>query len=425
MKRAVSGALAGAAVCLALSGTAGCSGRGKEDPGLVRVATPSWMFRDFSAALDAMKRDFQDRHEGVRVRYDKFTEPPPQYLLQFRQQRTEQDVILAGGLGSDLFSVMKIRAAEDLGQAVAPEVWGRLIGPAQAAAGRFGAYRGVLPYLGEVMVLNYNRVLLREAGIEGPARTFEELERQAEIIRQRLPTKLPVGVRTYNHASVYWLTPLLLALKGTAHGDDELPLTDGPEVEQALVMLKRWVDKGYANKVDSRPDDMFRSGDAVYYICWASHGSWARRVLGDDVIAVAPLPGKTLISFHGGTVPVFAADPGLAVRWMVDELLSDTMQQAIYTSGKMGVLRKDYEQGNLPGWMFPLREAMENGYVGGLSRFNIYELELAMNDAIQGIVTGQFTPKEAMALMARVKEEVRRKAAESAREDAALAPPAG
>ena len=375
----------------------------------LKVGLGAWMLFEYPMLAD-VARAWERGQANIAVEYAKFGDEPPRYIMQWRQGRSDHDIVFGTSDGIDMYAAVRMGALADLSGLVPADTWAGLIPSAQNESLRYGA-RVNVPIFGEIMVLNYNSDLLRQAGIAAPAGSWQELERHAETIAAALPGKIPIGVRLYEYSDIYWLTPTLLGLAGTTEDEEGWPLTTGPAVEESLNMLRRWVERGYCNSVDVRPEDAFRSGDAVYFISWASHGSWARRTLGDDAVGVAPLPGgRAYVSFHFGTVPVFGENVDKAAAFLAEGMLSDAMQQGVFDSGKMGVRAKDYASGDIPEWMLPLRTAMEGGYTGVSVQRNIRELSFRCHEIVQAVASGSMTAAQAMENMTQARREVQQKA---------------
>ncbi len=365
------------------------------------------MLFEYPMLLD-VAQDWERKQADIAVEFVKFGDEPPRYIMQWGQGRSDHDLVLGTSDGIDMFAAVRMGFLADLSERVPGDVWDSLIPSAQNESLRYGG-RVNVPVFGEIMVLNYNRDLLREAGIDTPAESWPELEEHAKAIAAALPGKIPIGIRLYEYSDIYWMTPALLGLTGTTEDADGWPLTNGPAVEESLTMLRRWVESSYCNSVDVHPEDAFRSGDAAYFISWASHGSWARRTLGEDVVGVAPLPGgRAYVSFHFGAVPVFGDTVDEAAAFLAEGMLSDTMQRGVFASGKMGVRARDYAAGDIPAWMLPLRQAMEGGYTGVSVQRNIRELNFRIHEIVQAVASGTVTPQQAMERMTQAKVDVQR-----------------
>ncbi|CAN5776442.1 hypothetical protein BH09VER1_BH09VER1_17180 [soil metagenome] len=380
------------AVPLALT-LSSCQRPAEKEASTLRVGLGGWMTSQFPVLANLSAR-FASSND-VSLKLYKFGAAPPPYIMQFRQGRCDEDVILASRF--DRFAAVRIGGLEDLGPLL-PDVPDRLIGPALREARRTGAFREV-PYLGEVMVLNYNRRLLTELGISTPAKNWAELQAQAEQIHLQRPNLTPVGLVLNADSEVYYYYPALLGLAGTCEDQKGWPLTDTPAALAALKTLQDWRHRGLCNGVGVDSFSLFRSGDAVYFISWASHGSMAASSLGSENVGFVPLAGPAYVSFHRGVVPSHRPHPALAAHYLRDVMLSPAFQQAIYAAGKVGVLKEDFASTRLPAAILPLRDQLEHGSIGPSTPYNIDRVNLAIHQAVQGVATGQLTPEEAIRQM--------------------------
>lgn len=357
------------------------------------------MLAQFPVLAEVSEKFTQSEGAGP-VKFYKFGAAPPPYIMQFRKGRCDEDVILASRF--DRFAAAKLGALEDLEKWL-PGTLDTLIAPAAQEACRTGKFREV-PYLGEVMVLNFNRQILAEAGIKTPASNWRELEEHANILLAAKPRATPLALVLNADSEVYFFYPMLLGLAGTCSDKDGWPLTDGPAVAEALNSLRRWREKGLCNGVGADAFSLFRSGDAAYFISWASHGTMAAASLGPGNVGFAPLPGPAYVSFHRGVVPKDRPHVGMAARYLSEVLLADEMQHAIFAAGKIGVRKVDFESADLPAAIRPLRQHLEHGSSGPTAPFNLDKLSLAIHKAVQGVATGQLTTGEAISTMTSTRE---------------------
>lgn len=379
-------------VAVALVSCGGQKGEGGKD--VLHVGLGGWMLSQFPAIVTASEA-FSQRRETT-VKFYKYGAAPPPYIMEFRYGRCGEDVILAGRF--DRMAAAKLGALVDLEKTLPPDTFGRLIDPAAAEAMRTGKFTD-LPFLGEVMVLNYNRTLLAKAGIAEPARNWEELEDHAARLRQASPRLVPVAVVLNSDSQVYFYFPSLLGRLGTCEDKKGFPLTEGPAAKEALQRLARWRQAGYCNGVDADAFSLFRSGDAAYFISWASHGAMARASFKEGEIGFVPLAGPAFISFHRGVIPKTTRFPELSGQFLSEVVLGPELQSAIYASGKVGVLKEDFASGRVPAWVMPLREQVEHGSIGPTAPMNLESLDHAIHKALQGIAAGLISPDQAMADM--------------------------
>lgn len=400
----------GLSIVLLCSGCPSKSGSAGKTKTLT-VAVGGWMLTEFPELID-MAKEFSQRHPGYTIEYQKTDLATAPFMLQFRQKRTDYDVILGNPTGLDPFAASRINALVKMPDKIDNTVWGNLLDSANAESKRYPG-RTTLPYLAEVMVLIYNKSLLSKAGISKPATTWEELEAQAKIIKVKFPDKTPVAVRLEDYSTVYWLRPTLIGLRGTMSDSEGWPLTNDPGVQTSLAMLQRWEKNGYCNGLGVKDIDLFRSSDAAYDITWASRRSWAATELGEKNIGVAPLPGgRAFVSYHFAVVPVYGKDVDMSCKFVTEVMLSDRMGKAFMRMGKMPARKDFYVADKAPAWILALKPALEKGDIGPDAPYGMAALDLALDKEVQAVASGTKAPEKAMADMQAAKEKYKKIALE-------------
>jgi ABC-type glycerol-3-phosphate transport system substrate-binding protein len=248
-----------------------------------------------------------------------------------------------------------------------------------------------LPWMGEVLALNYNKLFFKERGIERPPQTWEEVEQAC----QKLKSLSHNGVAVAPLAMVFaqggffaqnCYLPLLAAYKGGRGVTDEngRPDVSSPEAVRVFETLKRWHQAGYISPncmvAESIEQDL-RVLRAAIYPHWQSRGLWAVKDHGEGVIGIAPTPGAkaagSLVCTYGCIIPKCSPVIREAVDFCYETFCTDTygFQTAVSKGwsdphrpgelkggGKMPVTRDMYRRTDLPAGILDLGQSLEKGY---------------------------------------------------------------
>jgi len=248
-----------------------------------------------------------------------------------------------------------------------------------------------MPWMGEVLALNYNKAFFKERGIERPPQTWEEVE----AVCQKLKGLTYNGVAVAPLAMVFaqggffaqnCYLPLLAAYKQGRGVTDEQgrPDVSSPEAVRVFETLKRWHQAGYISPncmvAESIEQDL-RVLRAAMYPHWQSRGLWAVKDHGEAVIGIAPTPGAkaagSLVCTYGCIIPKCSPVIRQAVDFCYETFCTDTygFQTAVSKGwtdphrpgvlkggGKMPVTRGMYRRADLPAGILELGQSLEKGY---------------------------------------------------------------
>jgi multiple sugar transport system substrate-binding protein len=167
--------------------------------------------------------------------------------------------------------------------------------PALADAGKVQRIQYGLPFVASTRVLFYNKELLEKAGIPGPPKTWRELQKDAEALKQagvRVPYALPLGPEEPQAETLNWM------LSGEGSFNDEIGsyAIDSPENIRTFEWLRdEFVGKGLTNPdpgAMNRRDafDAFTRGDVAML---NGHPTLMQLAQENGIrFGMAPLPGK-------------------------------------------------------------------------------------------------------------------------------------
>ncbi|HUU43312.1 MAG TPA: extracellular solute-binding protein [Planctomycetota bacterium] len=255
-----------------------------------------------------------------------------------------------------------------------------------------------LPWMGEVLALNYNRKFFAERGVKVPTtwlgpggvedacRKLKGLTFQGHDVA---PLSMNFAQRGFFAQNSY--IPMLAAFKrgrGVADADGRMDVSS-PEAVHVFETLKRWYDAGYISDqafVDQAVREDLQTQRSAMYAHWQSRGLWAVDKLGEDTIGIAPTPGAgerdpdtgkpvgSLVATYGVIVPRCSPVREQAVRVCYEVFCTDRygFQSAVAKGfmlhgekkggNKMPATKEIYRQPDLPAGIRDLRASLETGY---------------------------------------------------------------
>jgi ABC-type glycerol-3-phosphate transport system substrate-binding protein len=375
----------------------------------VRVMVDSWQYSEFMSPdkdLERCIRAFEKRHPEIKVDLRIMPEANEiTLMLPWRAKMTPFDLLLTtnnetvtryaeGGFLEPLEGWLKPELNAGLIKEFLPGYlqYCRLRDPKTGEEHLYG-----LPWLGEIMALNYRKDVLAEEGLteKDVPETYEQLEQIARKLRS--PAKKQFGV-TFDFSPNFFAQnayiPMLRALRGTVtDGKGRLDVST-PEARKTFETLKRWYTEGLMPKGALTPyqsADDFRAKIAVFFPNWQSRGFWAIREMkdGEKHIGIGPSPGSkevgALVAHYIGVVPKASPVAKEAARVLLEAFCYD-LQPGVGKTGKMIVINYPYARQlpgyrppsvpkdiaslrslvdpkyRLPEWMLALRPTVDKGY---------------------------------------------------------------
>jgi|GEM_PF-1851271 ABC-type glycerol-3-phosphate transport system substrate-binding protein len=224
-----------------------------------------------------------------------------------------------------------------------------------------------VPWMGEVLAINYNKTFFRERGIGKVPTTWDEVEEVAKKLQGLQYDGHPVAPLALNFAqkSSFFAQnsyiPMLAAFKKGRGIYDEKGRLDvsSPEAAKVFETLKRYKDEGLVSPdCMTDVDQDLRARTAAIYFHWQSRGMWAVKDHGPEVIGIAPTPGASeagaLACTYGAVIPRCSPIKREAVQFAYEALSTDAygFQSAVASGfmekgkrkggGKMPVLKEMY-----------------------------------------------------------------------------------
>ena len=375
----------------------------------VRVMVDSWQYSEFMTPdkdLERCIRAFEKRHPEIKVDLRIMPEANEiTLMLPWRAKMTPFDLLLTTN-NETVTRYADGGFLEPLDEWLKPELNAGLMGEflpgylqycrlRDPETGREHLYG--LPWLGEIMALNYRKDVLAEEGLTAKdvPETYGQLEQVAKRLRN--PEKKQFGV-TFDFSPNFFAqnayVPMLRALRGTVTDDKGRLDVSSPEARRTFETLKRWYVEGLMPKGALTPyqsADDFRAKIAVFFPNWQSRGFWAIREMkdGEKHIGIGPSPSSkrvgALVAHYIGVVPKASPVAKEAARVLLEAFCYD-LQPGVGKAGKMIVInypydrqRSDYHPAEapkeiaalrslvdakyrLPEWMLALRPTVDKGY---------------------------------------------------------------
>lgn len=131
-----------------------------------------------------------------------------------------------------------------------------------------------MPWLLDQKYFFYNEKLLGDAGFTSPPKTWEELEQQAKVIKEKGIAEYPiVWSWAQAEAAICDLVTVIYGNGGEFLGADGKPAFNNPQGVQALEWMVKTVDEGITNPasvsyVEEDVRNVFSQGKAVFATNW-------------------------------------------------------------------------------------------------------------------------------------------------------------
>lgn len=433
--------------------TAARSGGASGDKTVIRLGIAGWQLEEFP--WQQAVEGYQRAHPQVQVQTSLLAGTVNNLLLFWQRGHTEFDVVVSWADFEITPFIEYNQSSPDVGDRslivdmtdyLPPEklredfMNALFAGSSRTdkATGRWSLYE--LPWMGEVLALNYNRMFFAQRNVPVP-KTWEELEQACQALKGLRYTTgsgntFEVAPITMNFTTFFaqnCYIPLLASYKQGAGICDEKGRLDvsSPQAAQVLTTLKRWYDAGYLSRnsldINSCEQDL-RVLHSAMYTHWQSRGLWAVKDNGRQVIGIAPTPGfqepgvGSLVCSYGAIVPKCSPVKKAAVDFAYETFCTDKhgFQRAVAAGfedpiththkggGKMPALREIYKDGsNLDPEIQALRPAMEQGYTYPDPN-NWNQVSIILSAEFQKLLSNKHPSADAClaAVRARLAEEV-------------------
>ncbi|MFM2481870.1 extracellular solute-binding protein [Celerinatantimonas sp. YJH-8] len=248
--------------------------------------------------IEAMTQDFSKANPDIKVN------------LEFVPYEALHDKIIAAkGAGANGYDVVlydviwpaefaKFKVLKDVTQRIDPSLQDQIFKGAWTTVQYDHKYWG-MPWILDTKYLFYNKKILKEAGIQHPPKTLQELYDQASLIKQKGLVKYPlVWSWSQSEALICDYTTLTSAYQGKFFNNGQPQFATGGALE-ALTFMKKTLDSGLSNPnsreyLEEDVRKVFSSGDAAFAMNWTYMYNLANdpkqsQIAGE--VGVVPMPG--------------------------------------------------------------------------------------------------------------------------------------
>ena len=364
----------------------------------------------------------------VRAMTDEFSAANPdiKVTLEFVPYEGLRDkTILAQGSGSGydvvLFDVIwPAEYAEngilvDISDRVTPEMKAGVLPGAWTTVEYNGKQYG-MPWILDTKYLFYNKDILAKAGIAAPPKTWEELNQQAQIIKDKGLLDTPIAWSwAQAEAVICDYTTLVSAYQGSFLNDGKPSFQTGGGLEALTYMVDTY-NAGLTNPnskefLEEDVRRVFSNGEAAFALNWTYMYNLANA--GDDskvkgMVGVVPAPGvagKSEVSAMNGSmglgVTASSAHPDEA--WKLVEFLTSQPVQNKFAKLSLPIWASSYDDPAITAGQEELISAAKVALGAMYPRPTTpkyQELSVALQQAIQEALLGQASPADALSMAA-------------------------
>src|SRR6266700_2257510 len=386
-----------------------------------KVSFLTWNIADQEQLFKEEFADFQKTHPGVEIEWldKKGTELPAFYQTQLVAGTAPDVVDLQGALwveyaaGGALLDLSPYLAKE-------PDV-AKLYNADYLASWRYDGRTFMLPFYIAKTLLYYNKTLFKEAGLDTPPASFDDLMGFAK----RMAKGEKTGLLTLNFDWLYWP---LFQMNGVdlLTADMKKPAFNTPKAVEVLSRLAEGTDSGAINKISwtgrwVEPNGAFAGNTvgmlhahASAYFFIKGQGTW----INPDTLGVAQAPGYWATpTNHGFGISKTSKNPDLAWefikhltsnKWATEfsrrrKLLTGTI---VADQQGLEIIRKEDPLG---GQVLQTQLEHTDKFTGNWPLPFDAQLKDAFYPEIQNAVLGRKTAKDALADAERAVERLLRR----------------
>lgn len=361
--------------------------------------------------IRAMTADFSKQHPDITVN------------LEFVPYEALHDKIVAArGAGSNGYDVVlfdaiwpaeftKFGLLQDVTARVSPEDSKKIFDGAMTTVTYKDKVWG-MPWILDTKYLYFNKAMLAKAGITAPPKTWQELEQQAEILKQKGIVKYPlVWSWSQAEALICDYTTLVSGNGGKFYQQGKIDFST-PASLAAASYMKQSLDKGLTNPnsreyLEEDVRKAFSNGDAAFALNWTYMYNMANdakqsKVAGD--VGIAPAPGG-----QPGQVGAVNGSMGLGIAkasahpdqaWEYISYMTSQPVQDKYAKLSLPIWKSSYDDPAVQKDQEPLIAAAKQSLNVMLSRpetADYSRLSNGLQQDLQQILQGKVTPQEGLA----------------------------
>ncbi|SON56781.1 putative ABC transporter-binding protein precursor [Hartmannibacter diazotrophicus] len=274
-----------------------------------------------------------------------------------------------------------------------------------------GAYYG-MPWILDTKYLFYNKKILKEAGIDAPPKTWDELTADAKIIKDKGLLETPIAWSwAQAEAAICDYTTLVSAYGGDFLKDGKPDFQNGGGLDALKYMVSSY-ESGLTNPnskefLEEDVRSVFQNGEAAFALNWTYMYNLANdpkesKVAGDVGVVPAPgVEGKSTVSAVNGSmglgIPTASKHPDEAWKYIV-YMTSQTVQNQ-YAKLSLPIWASSYSDPAVTAGQEELIAAAKEGLAAMYPRPTTpryQELSAALQQGIQEALLGQASPEDAL-----------------------------
>ncbi|CAM3429659.1 ABC transporter substrate-binding protein [Rouxiella silvae] len=361
--------------------------------------------------IRAMTADFTKAHPDIKVN------------LEFVPYEALHDKIVAArGAGDKGYDVVlfdaiwpaeftKFGLLQDVSSRISKDEAGKIFDGAISTV-TYKDKRWGMPWILDTKYLYYNKAMLAKAGITAPPKTWQEVEQQSEILKQKNIVKYPlVWSWSQSEALICDYTTLVSAFKGDFYQGGKLNFTNSGAMK-AVDYMKETLDKGLTNPnsreyLEEDVRKSFSNGDAAFALNWTYMYNMANdpkqsKVAGD--VGVVPAPGATAGGASGvnGSMGLGIAKASAHANeaWEYITYMTSQQVQDKYAKLSLPIWKSSYDDPAVQKDQEPLIAAAKTSLNVMLSRPvtpSYSQLSTILQQNLQSVLQGKASATDAMA----------------------------
>lgn len=273
-----------------------------------------------------------------------------------------------------------------------------------------------LPWILDTKYLFYNKDILAKAGITAPPKTWDELSKDAQIIKDKGLSDTPIAWSwAQAEAVICDYATLVSAFGGDFLKDGKPDFQTGGGLDALKYMVDSY-NSGLTNPnskefLEEDVRKVFQNGDAAFALNWTYMYNLANdpkesKVAGKVGVVPAPgVAGKSEVSAMNGSMGlgITTASKHPDEAWKLIEFLTSQAEQNKYAALSLPIWASSYDDPAITAGREDLIAAAKVGLAAMYPRPTTpkyQELSVALQQAIQEALLGQSTPEDALATAA-------------------------
>ncbi|TBN14109.1 extracellular solute-binding protein [Agrobacterium cavarae] len=304
---------------------------------------------------------------------------------------------------NDVLVDVTSRISEDTKKSVLPGAW--------TTVQNDGKYYG-MPWILDTKYLFYNKEILEKAGIKAPPKTWDELNEQAKIIKDKGLLNTPIAWSwAQAEAAICDYTTLVSAYKGEFLKDGKPDFQTGGGLDALNYMVASYK-SGLTNPnskefLEEDVRKVFQNGDAAFALNWTYMYNMANdpkdsKVAGKVGVVAAPgVAGKSEASAVNGSMGlgITSASKHPDEAWKFITFMTSQATQNQYSKLSLPIWASSYDDPAVTKGQEELISAAKIGLAAMYPRPTTpkyQELSTALQQAIQESLLGQSSPEDAL-----------------------------